>query len=774
MPRIVRVFRLFVSSTFGDLGAERAALQADVFPPLRELCSARGAQFQAIDLRWGVTAEASLDQQAVTICLEEVARCQKTTQRPNFLLLLGDRYGWRPPPPWIPSAELAALRPYLPDEIADDVGHWYVEDRNAAPPRYVLRHRDGQFVDERAWQPIEQRIRAGLGAAALACGLGAGARRKYEASITQQEVELGTLRAAAMDGRVHCFIRTVAGLPRGTAAGAFVDLKEGGIDAEAKHALQLLKRRLRRRLGPAYVHTVEACWDHERGAVTKDHLDALCAAVYRQLASVIEDELARTASVDTLEQEHDQHRDFGDERARMFVGRAAVLGALAAYRRRNDGRPLVVIGPSGVGKTALLARARQDAVAQDPSDVVLARFVGATPRSADVRTLLQDLCRALVRLRRGPDSAVPVGYVDLVDAFRAELEQRPVRPRLTILLDALDQLTDGERPLDLAWLPTELPPGVALVVSVSRGPVADAVQRRLSGPPLDVPPMSREEGEELLARWLRDVGRTLQDRQHTEVLAAFVGEGLPLQLRLGLEEARRWKSFTPHEQTRLERTVPGLVRQLLARLRREHVPTLVDRGLSYLAAARNGLTEDELLDVLSLDDDVIDDVAAYTPRAPEIGPRLPVVYWSRLFFDLEPYLNERRADGKVLLGFYHRQLTEVIKEELLAGDQGRERHRHLARYFATQELRLGEDAEAVDNLRKLSELPYQQTLGELWNDAYATLTDFQFLERKVATGMDERVQQDGTVVRTYSGVLEVQDDLERALQHWPRPEEASP
>jgi hypothetical protein len=83
-----RLFRVFVTSTFSDLVAERNALQEHVFPRLRRLCADHGAQFQAVDLRWGVSEEASLDQQAVTICLEEVARCGAVTPRPNFVLLL--------------------------------------------------------------------------------------------------------------------------------------------------------------------------------------------------------------------------------------------------------------------------------------------------------------------------------------------------------------------------------------------------------------------------------------------------------------------------------------------------------------------------------------------------------------------------------------------------------------------------------------------------------------------------------------------------------------
>ena len=51
-----RTFRVFVSSTFSDLKAERNALQEWVFPRLRELCAAHGTRFQAIDVRWQASA----------------------------------------------------------------------------------------------------------------------------------------------------------------------------------------------------------------------------------------------------------------------------------------------------------------------------------------------------------------------------------------------------------------------------------------------------------------------------------------------------------------------------------------------------------------------------------------------------------------------------------------------------------------------------------------------------------------------------------------------
>ena len=93
-----KTFRIFVSSTFSDLKAERNALQQYVFPRVRDLCMQHGCRFQAIDLRWGVSEEAGRGQQTVPICLKEIERCQRVTPRPNFIILLGNRYGWRPLP----------------------------------------------------------------------------------------------------------------------------------------------------------------------------------------------------------------------------------------------------------------------------------------------------------------------------------------------------------------------------------------------------------------------------------------------------------------------------------------------------------------------------------------------------------------------------------------------------------------------------------------------------------------------------------------------------
>lgn len=86
-----RAIRVFVSSTFRDMQAEREELVKRVFPQVRRLCEERGVGWSEVDLRWGVTDEQKAEGAVLPICLAEIDR-----SRPFFLGLLGQRYGWVP------------------------------------------------------------------------------------------------------------------------------------------------------------------------------------------------------------------------------------------------------------------------------------------------------------------------------------------------------------------------------------------------------------------------------------------------------------------------------------------------------------------------------------------------------------------------------------------------------------------------------------------------------------------------------------------------------
>ena len=150
-----RAIRIFVSSTFRDMQAEREELVKRVFPLLRRRCEERGVAWSEVDLRWGVTDEQKAEGAVLPICLAEIDR-----SRPYFLGLLGRRYGWVPEE--IPPG-LAEALPWL-SEISGtsvtemEVLHGVLNEPDAAG--HAFFHLLGRGDDdELAAEPDEHRKR---------------------------------------------------------------------------------------------------------------------------------------------------------------------------------------------------------------------------------------------------------------------------------------------------------------------------------------------------------------------------------------------------------------------------------------------------------------------------------------------------------------------------------------------------------------------------------------------------------------------------------------
>jgi hypothetical protein len=69
MPPIWKTVRVFISSTFRDMQAERDWLVKRVFPALRQRLESYRINLLDIDLRWGVNEEAQLDLKIMDTCL---------------------------------------------------------------------------------------------------------------------------------------------------------------------------------------------------------------------------------------------------------------------------------------------------------------------------------------------------------------------------------------------------------------------------------------------------------------------------------------------------------------------------------------------------------------------------------------------------------------------------------------------------------------------------------------------------------------------------------
>jgi hypothetical protein len=668
MKRQELTFRVFVSSTFSDLKAERDALQQHAFPRLRKYCEQHNARFQAIDLRWGVSEESALDQKTMEICFQELERCQELSPKPNFIILLGQRYGWLPLPTRIPSSEFEELLSQVeeperelllwkdPPVEPTEENAWYARDDNARPElpggardeaEYVLRPRRRGTSEEHfeTWQKKEEQLREILLRAIDKAGwtIDDPRRAKYTQSATHQEIECGALKTDEPEKHVHAYIRTINNCPTDGTAHDFVDCDGSHLESLLNELAPRPETGLCGGLPEKNVYRYRAEW---KGGKPESDLQALCERVYDDLKAVIDEELAAFTQQPDIDREREAHQVFGDERCAFFKGREDQLSEIASYLDGDSNKPLVVSGASGSGKTALMARARLMANGEWPlggerSDettyekLVLTRFIGATPASTDLRSLLRSLCEEL------GFQDIPQDMNDLVRVFRERLSGQPESggeqsrtdvPPTVVFLDALDQLNDTENAHRLYWLPRELAPGVKLVLSVlepepTRDADADGDAKKSPAPSpffahpcelakrlwpdsqLSLSKMSRADGSNVLTAWLDAVGRGLIKEQTRDVLDKLAADGRPLYLKLAFEEARIWHSWEglpcgADQEPGLGGTVEEILTDLLFRLEQEHSKIIVERALGSLAVAKNGLTEDELLDLLSRDPDV--------------------------------------------------------------------------------------------------------------------------------------------------------------------------
>jgi len=150
--------RVFISSTFLDMHAERDIIVNVVFPSLRRRFRASGRELVDVDLRWGLTEEQARRGEIAGLCLAEIDRC-----RPFFLGLIGERLGWIPPADSF-NPRLSALYPILKERPGRSITEIEFDYAALSSPE---KSRDALFLlrkstaaDEGPTKALRDRVRA--------------------------------------------------------------------------------------------------------------------------------------------------------------------------------------------------------------------------------------------------------------------------------------------------------------------------------------------------------------------------------------------------------------------------------------------------------------------------------------------------------------------------------------------------------------------------------------------------------------------------------------
>ncbi|MBI3797858.1 MAG: DUF4062 domain-containing protein [Deltaproteobacteria bacterium] len=421
--------------------------------------------------------------------------------------------------------------------------------------------------------------------------------------------------------------------------------------------------------------------------------------ILEDLWTAIDQEYPEGSAPDPLDREATEHEAFAESRAKVYVGRQEYFERLDRHVESED-PPLVVLGESGMGKSALLANWVRRYRQAHPDVLVLVHFIGSTQQSADYIALLRRLMGELKRRYELPQE-MPSTTEELRAAFPNWLSMAAVKGRFVLVLDALNQLEDRDNAPDLIWLPEFFPPEVRVILSTLPGRALDALHQR-GWPTFTVEGLHADERKQVIREYLWQYRKRLSE-DRVERIAAAAQAANPLFLRALLEELR---VFGRHEE--LDRyiahyleapTVPDLYEKILARWEQDYEgdSDLVGEALSLLWAARRGLLETELLQLLGTNDQP-----------------LPQAVWSPFYLAAQDSLVSRSG----LLGFFHDYLREAVRDTYLpTAEHQHTAHRRLANYFARQPLAP----------RSIDEFPWQLAQAQEWARLQDLLVDLPFL-----------------------------------------------
>jgi len=622
-----RNIRIFISSTFHDMHAEREELVKYTFPELRKRCRERGVELLDVDLRWGVTDEQKAEGQVLPICLAEIERC-----RPYFIGLLGERYGW------------------VPDEI------------------------DQELIDDQPW--LEEH---------------------REKSVTDLEIQHGVLGDPAMDGIAFFYFRNPEISKQVEAQLA----KEPDYQPESVSARSKLEH-------------LKKCIEDSDAPLRENYLDAktLGQWILEDLWAVIDRRFPEDQKPTALERTRMDHEAFAAMRRKVYIGRPEYYRRLDEHVA-GDGLPLVLLGESGSGKSALLANWAEQYRKQHPVDFLLLHFIGGTADSADYAALLrrimqeiqercepreQGMANGVIRdafSNKTSSDEIPSDPQKVIESFPLWLAKAAAGGRFILVLDALNQLEDRDNARDLGWLPTFFPANIRVILSTLPGRCLEALQER-ELKTLSVKPIEKAERKQFIDEYL-DQYRKRLDQNYVNRIAAAPQSANPLYLRTLLEELR---VFGKHETLGQlithylkAETADDLFERVLERLEQDYEQQseqqgLVKKVMTLIWASRRGLSESEILELIEL----------------------PPAVWSPLYLALEESLVSRSG----LLDFFHDFLRQAVEDRYFDGvNVQTNTHLVLADFFENKEL----------DARKIDELPWQLCNAKCFDRLRNCITD---------------------------------------------------
>ena len=303
-----------------------------------------------------------------------------------------------------------------------------------------------------------------------------------------------------------------------------------------------------------------------------------------------------------------------------------------------------------------------------PSTITIARFLGLTQESSDLRDLLRSICEQILTCLGKDTSTIPVDFADVLKFFSSLLYEIPPTIQLILLLDSLNSLLTDFNAHLLQWLPAHLPSNVKIIVSCL--PHAHGMFTRIKSEIItsnddnfiEMKPLGQEKAMLLTLHWLQQGNMCVTNIQADILRKAFQRCSLPLYIRLVYERIKHWRSFDVIDEETLGSSYESYLDFFFTELEKTHGVLLVQHSMSYLTASKTGLSDMEMEDLLSLDEPLMSELHA--GQEPVIR-RCPPGVWAKLRDAIEPFLKMHVADEYDVYYWMHAIIRQYVEKRYL-------------------------------------------------------------------------------------------------------------
>ncbi|XP_067929289.1 NACHT and WD repeat domain-containing protein 2-like [Watersipora subatra] len=421
-------------------------------------------------------------------------------------------------------------------------------------------------------------------------------------------------------------------------ASRFIDIYAGTnqVDKEAEAALKTLNEAADSYLTSNNIFNFDIPWSEPAGISSlahREYLDSLGSTLFEQIRRHVDVNMIEWSHYpnEELYVEVQQHWLETKSNLSEFYEQGKYIDAITKYISSQSSLPLLVHGPDGSGKSCILSH------------------------------IATTLCEVI-----GKPYKLPKTFLEAKLMFRNILESGYCNCTLLLVIDGLDRLSTGGYD-QIDWLPQKLSPNVKMVISMRdsdpRGTLTK-IQSKYADSScfLQVSNMLPETCEWIIQKRLQAADRSLTHAQWKVLLKCLHECPYPLYAQMCFQQVVKWRSF---DHPYLPTTLPGLCERLLDILEIQHGKLVTSHILSMVTSSLYGLSEAELEDILSIDDELLSVFATSATRNHAVQ-RVPCLIWSRLKFDLQPYLSVWKVDGVNLVTHRYAALDEAVRTKYLS------------------------------------------------------------------------------------------------------------